>query len=229
MLRPVSAIAFLSCLCLTRTAQQVGKSFNLTTHSNLTLHPQTKGTSKQEWRLGRDTKIAMWEKGYGYSYPSGPFKGRVEMNETSVTLFDLRPNDSAILTYFSEDSSGTESEYPYAISVRGEPFPTFAPFCPSSTLADTQYSFSDPLRPPILRLMTNNSRPRTESRISLQCIALDNDSSITYAWYTDTLESGDNIQQVTVPTDPEVAVTCRISDGHSSNSATLVVPLNRGQ
>ncbi len=77
--------------------------------------------------------------------------------------------------------------------------------------------------------MTNNSRPRTESRISLQCIALDNDSSITYAWYTDTLESGDNIQQVTVRTDPEVAVTCRISDGHSTNSATLVVPLNRGQ
>ncbi len=144
MLRPVSAIAFLSCLCLTRTAQQVGKSFNLTTHSNLTLHPQTKGTSKQEWRLGRDTKIAMWEKGYGYSYPSGPFKGRVEMNETSVTLFDLRPNDSAILTYFSEDSSGTESEYPYAISVRGEPFPTFAPFCQSSTLADTQHIFRSP-------------------------------------------------------------------------------------
>ncbi|ANJ02544.1 ORF11 [Fowl adenovirus 8a] len=179
MLRPVSAIAFLSCLCLTRTAQQVGKSFNLTTHSNLTLHPQTKGTSKQEWRLGRDTKIAMWEKGYGYSYPSGPFKGRVEMNETSVTLFDLRPNDSAILTYFAEDSSGTESEYPYAISVR------------------------DPLRPPILRLMTNNSRPRTDNRMSLQCIALDNDTSITYAWYTDTLESGDNIREVTVRTDSE--------------------------
>ena len=224
-----SAIAILLCLTSAQKPRQEGESFNLTTHSNLTLHPRHRGMSRQEWRLGRDVKIAIWEKGIGYNYPKGPFQGRVTINETSITLIDLRPNDSATLTYFSEDSSGTESEYPYAISVRGEPFPTFAPFCPSSTLADTQYTFSDPLRPPILRLMTNNSRPRTESRISLQCIALDNDSSITYAWYTDTLESGDNIQQVTVRTDPEVAVTCRISDGHSTNSATLVVPLNRGQ
>src|SRR5699024_12130001 len=108
---------FRSLLCLTsaQKPRQEGESFNLTTHSNLTLHPRHRGISKQEWRLGRDVKIAIWEKGIGYSYPKGPFQGRVTINETSITLFDLRPNDSTTLTYFAEDSVGTEEEYPYVL------------------------------------------------------------------------------------------------------------------
>ena len=113
------ALAVLLCLTTAQKPRQEGESFNLTTHSNLTLHPRHRGTSRQEWRLGRDVKIAVWEKGYGCSYPKGPFQGRVIINETSITLFDLRPNDSATLTYFAEDSVGTEEEYPYVLSIRG--------------------------------------------------------------------------------------------------------------
>ena len=114
-----AAIAVLLCLTSAQKPRQKGESFNLTTHSNLTLHPKHRGISKQEWRLGREVKIAVWEKGFGYSYPAGPFQGRVTINETSITLFDLRPNDSTTLIYFTEDSVGTEEEYPYVLSIKG--------------------------------------------------------------------------------------------------------------
>lgn len=114
-----AAIAVLLCLTSAQKPRQKGESFNLTTHSNLTLHPKHRGISKQEWRLGREVKIAVWEKGFGYSYPAGPFQDRVTINETSITLFDLRPNDSTTLIYFTEDSVGTEEEYPYVLSIKG--------------------------------------------------------------------------------------------------------------
>lgn len=114
-----AAIAVLLCLTSAQKPRQEGESFNLTTHSNLTLHPKHRGISRQEWRLGREVKIAIWEKGVGYNYPKGPFQGRVTINETSITLLDLRPNDSTTLTYFTEDSAGTEEEYPYVLSIRG--------------------------------------------------------------------------------------------------------------
>ncbi|QGQ62890.1 ORF11 [Fowl aviadenovirus E] len=196
-----SALAVLLCLTTAQKPKQEGESFNLTTHSNLTLHPRHRGISKQEWRLGRDVKIAIWEKGIGYSYPKGPFQGRVTINETSITLFDLRPNDSTTLIYFAEDSVGTEEEYPYVLSIR------------------------DPLRPPVIKVI-GEKQTGSEGRYRLQCVAQDNHTSITYHWYTSSLEPGNSSEEVSLLTGRDLAVTCRISDGHSRNSMTLVIPLN---
>ena len=78
---------------------------------------------KFEWRLRDLTKVAISDPSTGITYPTGPLKGRVHLNDSALIVTSLRLNDTGTYTILSEDNAGTEIGYSYYVEVRGTELP----------------------------------------------------------------------------------------------------------
>ncbi|ANJ02433.1 ORF11 [Fowl aviadenovirus 3] len=195
----VSSILLLSFFVSSIESYPLLHNFTALTGSVLTL--PYKGHDrpfKFEWRLRDLTKVAISDPSTGVTYPTGPLKGRVHLNDSALIVTSLRLNDTGTYTILSEDSTGTEIGYSYYVEVR------------------------EPMQAPTLY----TDRYNDSSAIRLTCQASNNlHRNITYHWKTDVIQATNSTRSIILHIEDYMSVTCTVTDGVSKNSITIMVPL----
>ncbi|QGQ63176.1 hypothetical protein [Fowl aviadenovirus D] len=195
----VSSILLLSFFVSSIESYPLLHNFTALTGSVLTL--PYKGHDrpfKFEWRLRDLTKVAISDPSTGITYPTGPLKGRVHLNDSALIVTSLRLSDTGTYTILSEDNTGTEIGYSYYVEVR------------------------EPMQAPTLY----TDRYNDSSAIRLTCQASNNlHRNITYHWKTDVIQATNSTRAIILDIEDYMSVTCTVTDGVSKNSITIMVPL----
>lgn len=221
----VSSILLLSFFVSSIQSYPLLHNFTALTGSVLTL--PYKGHDrpfKFEWRLTDMTKVAISDPATGITYPSGPLKGRVHLNDSALIVTSLRLSDAGTYTILSEDNAGTEIGYSYYVEVRGtELYPPFFHMISRSLFFLTpSLFFLEPMQAPTLY----TDRYNDSSAILLTCQASNNlHRNITYHWKTDLIQATNSTRSIILNIEDYISVTCTVTDGVSKNSITIMVPL----